>query len=96
MPWDCDPRARAYRRCSRSSEVRTTNDTLSEDAMIRWLLALSAGALPVAHAHAQGRPAPKTTDWDAIRTEAAGLLSEYLRINTTNPPGNELQGALFL
>ncbi len=24
------------------------------------------------------------------------VLSDYLKVNTTNPPGNELQGALFL
>ena len=35
-------------------------------------------------------------NWQAMGREAANLLSEYIRINTTNPPGNELQGALFL
>ena len=44
-------------------------------------------------------PAPGT--WEAIdpaalRDEAARLLSEYLRVDTTNPPGNELAAARFL
>ena len=29
-------------------------------------------------------------DFDKLRDEAAQRLVEYLRINTTNPPGNEL------
>ena len=35
-------------------------------------------------------------DWNAVEQEAAGLLSRYIQINTINPPGNELEGALFL
>lgn len=35
-------------------------------------------------------------EWRAVGREAAALLSEYLRINTTNPPGNELQAARWL
>jgi acetylornithine deacetylase/succinyl-diaminopimelate desuccinylase-like protein len=35
-------------------------------------------------------------EWQAIGEEAAALLSQYLRINTTNPPGNELQAARWL
>ena len=35
-------------------------------------------------------------EWRAIGREAAALLSQYLRINTTNPPGNELQAAQWL
>ncbi len=34
--------------------------------------------------------------WDAVASEAADLLSRYIQINTTNPPGNETEGALFL
>ena len=40
------------------------------------------------------RPAPAPgIDFAALREEAARLLSEYLRINTTNLPGNELAAA---
>ena len=35
-------------------------------------------------------------EWNALGDEAAGLLSQYLRINTTNPPGNELVAARWL
>jgi len=35
-------------------------------------------------------------DWDNLGEEAVSLLSRYLSIDTTNPPGNELPGAEFL
>ena len=35
-------------------------------------------------------------DWVAVRREAHGILSDYLRIDTSNPPGNEAAGARFL
>lgn len=35
-------------------------------------------------------------DWDRLQAEAAGLLGQYLRINTSNPPGNELAAARWL
>jgi len=41
---------------------------------------------------AQGRP----VDWPALARETRQLLGDYLRVNTTNPPGNELAGAKFL
>ncbi|MDQ7824487.1 MAG: M20/M25/M40 family metallo-hydrolase [Candidatus Eremiobacteraeota bacterium] len=34
-------------------------------------------------------------DWDSLHREAAGLLSAYIRIDTSNPPGNELDAARF-
>jgi acetylornithine deacetylase/succinyl-diaminopimelate desuccinylase-like protein len=47
---------------------------------------------------AQSR-APEPTrpiDWPAIEREGTTLLRDYLRVNTTNPPGNELAAARFL
>jgi acetylornithine deacetylase/succinyl-diaminopimelate desuccinylase-like protein len=35
-------------------------------------------------------------DWPAVKAEATEILSTYVRINTTNPPGGEEAGALFL
>ena len=35
-------------------------------------------------------------DWDSIAQEAAALLSDYLKIDTSNPPGNEAPAAEFL
>jgi acetylornithine deacetylase/succinyl-diaminopimelate desuccinylase-like protein len=34
--------------------------------------------------------------WDEIIEEATKILSQYIQIDTTNPPGNEIEGALFL
>ena len=35
-------------------------------------------------------------EWRAVGREAAVLLSQYVAINTTNPPGNELKTAEWL
>ena len=59
--------------------------------MFRLRLALSALLLPVA-LDAQARP----IDWDSLAREAQSVLAAYLRVNTTNPPGNEILGARFL
>ena len=40
--------------------------------------------------------APVEGDWRALGDEATALLSQYLRINTTNPPGNEIVAARWL
>ena len=39
---------------------------------------------------------PGEADWKALGDEATALLSQYLRINTTNPPGNEIAAARWL
>jgi acetylornithine deacetylase/succinyl-diaminopimelate desuccinylase-like protein len=38
----------------------------------------------------------RSIDWDAAGKEAADVLSGYLKIETTNPPGNETDGATYL
>ncbi|HYJ14967.1 MAG TPA: M20/M25/M40 family metallo-hydrolase [Candidatus Limnocylindria bacterium] len=35
-------------------------------------------------------------DWKALEDEAVAILSRYVQIDTTNPPGNELKAAAFL
>ncbi len=35
-------------------------------------------------------------DWKAVGDESAALLSRYIQVDTTNPPGNELKAAQFL
>ncbi|HMI48307.1 MAG TPA: M20/M25/M40 family metallo-hydrolase, partial [Gemmatimonadaceae bacterium] len=35
-------------------------------------------------------------NWNAVARESQSVLSDYLRVNTTNPPGNEILGARFL
>jgi acetylornithine deacetylase/succinyl-diaminopimelate desuccinylase-like protein len=38
----------------------------------------------------------KQVDWAATAHESQTILGDYLRVNTTNPPGNELLAARFL
>ena len=56
-------------------------------------------SLPAAHAQGGVRvvkaPPPKEIDYDKLTQEAADVLSKYIRINTTNPPGNEMEAAKF-
>jgi acetylornithine deacetylase/succinyl-diaminopimelate desuccinylase-like protein len=56
------------------------------------LALLTLALTPTLRAEAQARP----VDWDALTRETQQVLADYLRINTTNPPGNELAGARFL
>jgi acetylornithine deacetylase/succinyl-diaminopimelate desuccinylase-like protein len=41
-------------------------------------------------------PAPKPIHYDELTQEAVAFLQQYVRINTTNPPGNELGAAKML
>ncbi|MDO9124288.1 MAG: hypothetical protein Q7V12_07680 [Deltaproteobacteria bacterium] len=34
-------------------------------------------------------------DWNQLLKEATHYLQEYIRIETVNPPGNEIEGARF-
>jgi acetylornithine deacetylase/succinyl-diaminopimelate desuccinylase-like protein len=61
-------------------------------AFVRRSLLLCVIA-PVWALHAQQ---PTAIDWTGLRDETVQILTGYLRINTTNPPGNELQTALYL
>jgi acetylornithine deacetylase/succinyl-diaminopimelate desuccinylase-like protein len=56
--------------------------------VLAFTVALSAPS----EASAQPRP----VDWSAVARETQQILADYLRVNTTNPPGNELAGARFL
>ncbi|HEX2716147.1 MAG TPA: M20/M25/M40 family metallo-hydrolase [Gemmatimonadaceae bacterium] len=51
---------------------------------------------PTLAAQAAGPEPVRPVNWNAIQDETVRLMQEYLRINTTNPPGNELAGALWL
>jgi acetylornithine deacetylase/succinyl-diaminopimelate desuccinylase-like protein len=37
-----------------------------------------------------------SVNWDSLARESQSVLAAYLRVNTTNPPGNEILGARFL
>jgi hypothetical protein len=56
--------------------------------------------VPVVLGSASGEPAylyaAPMPDFDAARGEAFRFLSDYLRIDTVNPPGNETRGAQYL
>ena len=41
-------------------------------------------------------PPPKPFNWEKLTQEATALLSQYIRIDTSNPPGNELGAARML
>ncbi|MEQ9399602.1 MAG: M20/M25/M40 family metallo-hydrolase [Longimicrobiales bacterium] len=56
----------------------------------RLFLGASASALFVAPAAAQD------VDMEALQDEAVRWVQEYLRVNTMNPPGNEIAGARYL
>ncbi len=52
--------------------------------------------LSITLASASAAQSGRSVDWSALGDEAARTLSDYLRIDTSNPPGNELEGAMFL
>src|SRR2546425_7100908 len=56
----------------------------------------SSAPVSVTPAAAALLAAPTEADWAALGDEATALLSQYLRINTTNPPGNEIVAARWL
>ena len=61
---------------------------------MRRLLALAALSSLIFADPSQAQQ--RQIDWNALTTETVNTLSEYIKVNTIVPPGNELQGALFL
>jgi acetylornithine deacetylase/succinyl-diaminopimelate desuccinylase-like protein len=55
-----------------------------------WLLILPCALLPAAV------PAQSGPDWKAIEAEAVRTIQDYVRINTSNPPGDVTKAADFL
>ncbi|MEM7412614.1 MAG: M20/M25/M40 family metallo-hydrolase [Myxococcota bacterium] len=67
--------------------------------MVRRLLPVTAalaGSAALLACATPGIESPPPLDWEVIEAEAASRLSEYLRIDTTNPPGNEVSAVPFL
>ena len=54
------------------------------------------GILIVATTPAFATAQQKAVDWEALSKEGQTILRDYLRINTSNPPGNEMVAARFL
>jgi len=66
---------------------------MTSDSFHRATLALLVSlALPAA----LGAQAKPQFDYPALQSEAVGLLQQYLRIRSVNPPGNELETARWL
>ena len=59
--------------------------------LLGFISVLSASA-----ASAQAPPAAGAVDFQALAQEATGWLAGLVRVNTVNPPGNELAGAHYL
>jgi hypothetical protein len=55
-----------------------------------------AAALLLAPTLLPAQAAARVVEWAAMETEAVDALQQYLRINTSNPPGNELASARWL
>ena len=60
--------------------------------MWTWMLALALAG----HTSAETEAWRSKVDWDAVGAEATTVLSQYIQVDTVAPPGNELDGALFL
>jgi len=58
--------------------------------VLRFLSLVLLAAAPVSALWASD------TDWPAVGREATATLAQYLRIDTTNPPGREMAAAQFL
>jgi acetylornithine deacetylase/succinyl-diaminopimelate desuccinylase-like protein len=56
---------------------------------------LLAGAAYPAKAQDKIKAQIESINWSAYQDEAVNLLQEYLRIDTSNPPGNEIKTAEF-
>ncbi len=69
---------------------------LSGPAAGRAFAAPAANKIPRREAIVTKAPAPKKIDYSKLTQEATQLLSKYIQLNTTNPPGNELAAAKLL
>jgi acetylornithine deacetylase/succinyl-diaminopimelate desuccinylase-like protein len=64
--------------------------------MLILLLCCMTKPKPLPEPRVDITPYRSKINWQQAGEEAALLLSEYIRVDTTNPPGNEMEGANFL
>jgi acetylornithine deacetylase/succinyl-diaminopimelate desuccinylase-like protein len=65
--------------------------------LLPTLLAAGCAVTPPLTRHAPPDHPPRLNiDWNRAGDEAVRVLSDYIRVDTTNPPGNETAGAKFL
>ena len=61
----------------------------------RWMSSLMAAVILVLWTATGLTADPHTLPWKTLEDEAVSLLSRYIQIDTTNPPGNEIKAAQF-
>jgi acetylornithine deacetylase/succinyl-diaminopimelate desuccinylase-like protein len=64
--------------------------------LIRTAAAVAALLVVSGPSRVAAQASGRTLDWEALSRETVQTLSNYLKINSTNPPGNEIATALFL
>src|SRR5689334_25313519 len=64
--------------------------------MIKNLTTIVLAWLTVFGCVVVGRAQDSKIDWPRYQDMAVDLMQQYLRVNTSNPPGNELEAAKFL
>lgn len=74
-----------YRQSVRAKKARVVETLASDHVPV-------VAELEIQRAHAQHA---EQIDWPRYQDMAVDLMQQYLRINTSNPPGNELQTANF-
>jgi len=65
-------------------------------AAVAWPALPAAAAPHGRHRLVEPAPPPRPIDYAQLTREATTLLQNYIRIDTTNPPGNELAAARML
>ena len=76
--------------------MRAASWVVALSAILALSLGASVGADSVDSGAVNEAPAPQAFNWEKLTQEATALLSKYIRIDTTNPPGNELGAARML
>ena len=76
--------------------MRAASWVVALAAILALSLGASVGADSVDSGAVNEAPAAQAFNWEKLTQEATALLSKYIRIDTTNPPGNELGAARML
>ena len=61
----------------------------------RWSSLLTAVIVVLLGSSVGAAPDQPSLPWKTLEDEAVSLLSRYIQIDTTNPPGNEIKAAQF-
>jgi acetylornithine deacetylase/succinyl-diaminopimelate desuccinylase-like protein len=69
------------------------SEGLMKSCVVIALMIMFAPLCAAGQQRVEGQPSP--SDWERYQDETVKLMQEYLRIDTSNPPGNELAAAQF-